>query len=188
MSAHEKHTIDRAKLKHVILYFLEHINNVHLGRTKLMKLLYYVDFDHYEKYGSPVTNAKYRKLPHGPVPDDADKVISDMVSAQEVEAVRVERGKFEQERLVTTQAKFDPSLFSGDEIDILEKVAARWSDATGAEISRASHDEAPWAASQMGKTIDYEMAQYRTPLNEDDGVDDALAGSPAFRKFVSTLE
>ncbi len=28
-------------MQQVILYFLERINNVHLGRTKLMKLLYF---------------------------------------------------------------------------------------------------------------------------------------------------
>ncbi len=53
------------KMEQAILFFLEHINNVHLGRTKLMKLLYYVDFDHYEKYGRSITGAEYHKLPHG---------------------------------------------------------------------------------------------------------------------------
>jgi hypothetical protein len=36
------------KLQQVILYSLERINNVHAGRTKLMKLLYFVDSDHAE--------------------------------------------------------------------------------------------------------------------------------------------
>ena len=57
------------KLQQTILYFLEHINNVHLGRTKLMKLLYFVDFNHFETHGKSVTGATYRKLPHGPYPD-----------------------------------------------------------------------------------------------------------------------
>ena len=66
------------KLQQVILYFLEHINNVHLGRTKLMKLLYFVDFDHYEAHGVSVTGAAYRKLPHGPYPDKVEKLIAKM--------------------------------------------------------------------------------------------------------------
>src|SRR4029077_11187228 len=66
------------KLQQVILYFLEHINNVHLGRTKLMKLLYFVDFDHYEAHGQSVTGATYRKLPHGPYPDKVEKLIEKM--------------------------------------------------------------------------------------------------------------
>jgi hypothetical protein len=35
-----------AKLQQAILYFLEHMINVQLGRTKLMKPLYLVDFNH----------------------------------------------------------------------------------------------------------------------------------------------
>src|SRR5712672_1692203 len=66
------------EMQQVILYFLERINNVHLGRTKLMKLLYFVDFDHYEKYGESVTGAVYRKLPHGPYPKDEEKLIKKM--------------------------------------------------------------------------------------------------------------
>src|SRR5947207_7601192 len=80
------------KLQQVILYFLEHINNVHLGRTKLMKLLYFVDFDHAEKYGRPVTGAVYRKLPHGPYPKDAEKLIARMVKTGLVKEVKVPVG------------------------------------------------------------------------------------------------
>src|SRR5690349_3658091 len=69
------------KLQQAILYFLEHINNVHLGRTKLMKLLYFVDFDHYEAHGQSVTGAIYRKLPHGPYPDKVEKLIAKMEKA-----------------------------------------------------------------------------------------------------------
>lgn len=53
------------KMEQAILYFCERINNVHLGKTKLMKLLYYLDFDHMEEYGTPVTGGTYKKLPHG---------------------------------------------------------------------------------------------------------------------------
>ena len=75
------HNNTQEKLQQVILYFLEHINNVHLGRTKLMKLLYFVDFDHYEAHGVPVTGATYRKLPHGPYPDKIEKLIARMEKA-----------------------------------------------------------------------------------------------------------
>ncbi len=61
-------------MQQVILYFLERINHVHLGRTKRMKLFYFVDFDHLEKYGRSVVGSVYRKLPHGPYPKDAEKL------------------------------------------------------------------------------------------------------------------
>jgi|SRR5688572_25966370 len=173
------------KLEHVILFFLERINNVQLGATKLMKLLYYVDFDHYEQYGKPVTNAKYRKLPHGPVPDEAEKVIKNMITTGAVEAVKQKVGKFEQHRLITKAAQFDPSLFTGDELETLKQVACRWEHHTAKEIEAATHKEVPWASTQDGKSIDYELAEYRTPLPEDEPVDDFLASSDSFKKYVA---
>src|SRR2546426_12712220 len=87
------------KMRQVILYFLEHINNVHLGRTKLMKLLYFVDFDHYEKHGQSVTGAIYRKLPHGPYPNDAEKLIKRMKEGGLVREIKVDHKGYAQHRL-----------------------------------------------------------------------------------------
>ena len=53
-------------------------NNKHLGKVKLMKMLYYVDFDHYERYGESITGDTYRKLQHGPVPKHADSILEAM--------------------------------------------------------------------------------------------------------------
>jgi len=155
--------MNREKLQNCILYFLEHINNVHLGRTKLMKLLYYVDFDHYERWERSVTGAVYRKLPHGPVPQEAKAVIDAMVRGGAVRQLRAQRGDFEQYRLLTLSAQFDPRVFSGDELETLEQVAERWEHATAAQIEAASHREAPWLATAPRAVIEYELALLRSP-------------------------
>jgi uncharacterized phage-associated protein len=173
------------KMQHVILFFLERINNVHLGRTKLMKLLYYVDFDHYEMHGKSVTGATYRKLPHGPVPQQAKKLIQDMAAKRLVQEVKAKRADFAQHRLIT-QAKFDPSLFSGEEIQTLERVAKEWEYCTGTQIEAASHAEAPWAATKPGKMIDYDLAHYRHPVGSE-RLDEALAKSTKLTKYVAAL-
>ena len=173
------------KMQHVILFFLERINNVDLGRTKLMKLLYYVDFDHYERHEKSVTGATYRKLPHGPVPQEAKKLIEDMALRHLVQQVKAKRAQYAQHRLIT-QAKFDPSLFSGEEIQTLERVAKEWECATGAQIEAASHAEEPWGATTDGKIIDYELAHYRHPVGSE-RLDDALAKSTKLAKYVAAL-
>src|SRR5262245_37324545 len=113
------------KMKHVILFFLERINNTSLGITKLMKLLYYIDFDHYEKYGSSVTGAVYRKLPHGPVPDKVDELIKQMIEAKVVQKVQTKVGAYKQIHFLS-QVDCDLSHFIGTELEILEDVATRW--------------------------------------------------------------
>jgi uncharacterized phage-associated protein len=174
------------KLQQVVLYFLEHINNVHLGRTKLMKLLYFVDFDHYEAHGKSVTGATYRKLPHGPYPDRIEKVIARMEASGLVRGIKVEYRGYAQQRLITMRGKFDPEKFSGTEIQTLERVAADWADASAAEIEAATHHEAPWAGTQSGKTIDYEMAEYRRPIGVEP-LDGSLASSKKFAAYVASV-
>lgn len=180
------HKFSEEKLRQVILYFLERINNVHLGRTKLMKLLYFVDFDHAEKYGRPVTGAVYRKLPHGPYPKDAEKLIVRMVKAGLVKEVKVPVGNYEQHRLITMEAKFDANLFTGAEMQTLEKVATDWADATAAQIEAETHAEAPWASTLDGKVIDYELAEYRKPIGAEP-LDEALASSGVLARYVQAL-
>src|SRR5207302_7932876 len=122
---------------------------------------YFVDFDHLEKYGKPVNGAVYRKLPHGPYPKDAEKIVKRMGKKGLLAEVEVARGKFTQHRLITFDAKFDATLFNGAELQTLEKVASDWADETAAQIEAATHAEAPWASTQDGKVIDYELAEYR---------------------------
>jgi uncharacterized phage-associated protein len=150
-----------------------------------MKLLYYVDFDHYERHGRPVTGANYRKLPHGPVPQQAKALIAQMERKGVVREVKVRVKDYAQHRLIT-QARFDASKFSGDELLTLEKVAKEWEDATGTQIEAASHAEAPWAATKEGRVIDYELAHYRRPVGEEP-LDAALAKSSKLAKYVAAL-
>ncbi len=180
------HKRSEEKLQQVILYFLEHINNVHLGRTKLMKLLYFVDFDHFEEHGVPVTGAAYRKLPHGPYPDKIEQLIQKMENAGLVREVKVDHKGYAQHRLITLNGKFDPARFSGTELRALERVAADWADATAAQIEAAAHREAPWAGTQAGKKIDYEMAEYRRAIGFE-SLDESLAASKKFADYVAAL-
>ena len=48
----------RDKLINSILFFAEHTRA--LGKIKLFKLLYLLDFEHFRKTGRPVTGMEYR--------------------------------------------------------------------------------------------------------------------------------
>ena len=51
----------REKQKNALLYFIGHTNNSKLGKTKLLKLLYFLDFGFFEKHDRSVTGDVYRK-------------------------------------------------------------------------------------------------------------------------------
>lgn len=56
----------REKFIQAILYFAHNV--AALGKVKLFKLLYLLDFDHYRQTGRSVTGLEYRAWKMGPVP------------------------------------------------------------------------------------------------------------------------
>jgi uncharacterized phage-associated protein len=56
----------RDKLINAILYFAERTRG--LGKIKLFKLLYLLDFEHFRQTGSPVTGMEYRAWKMSPAP------------------------------------------------------------------------------------------------------------------------
>ena len=71
-------TLNKEKYRQVILFLLNSsANNIYLGKVKLFKLLYYIDFNHFESYKASVTGDSYRNLDYGPVPMTAQQILSE---------------------------------------------------------------------------------------------------------------
>jgi uncharacterized phage-associated protein len=165
MRTSTRHTEDNPmlnpeKLERAILYFLQHPMIEYLGTTKLMKLLYFADFDHYEQYERPITGARYRRLADGPVPDEAMAAITEMERSGRIirrdvvaEGVRLHR--------YSPTETVDFGLFSVEERAALDHVAARWAAHTTKQIAAATRGEAPWFAVRDDEVIPYYLAHYR---------------------------
>ena len=108
-----------------ILYFLQQVNNRFLGRTKLMKLLYYTDYEWLEKTGASITGDAYVAKPFGPMPKHALETLQRL---EKRGAIRVEKTKvvdYDQERYLPLEDP-DASLFTREELDHLEAIARRF--------------------------------------------------------------
>ena len=96
-------SIPLLKLKAILLYFCQNTDPKFLGKVKLMKLFYFLDFTHVKKYGSPVTFDTYVHLEHGPIPstiknliddacDDIDhSILADTIYCENVEGISMKR-------------------------------------------------------------------------------------------------
>ena len=70
---------DVKKFKEVLLYILNKVGaKPNIGETALYKLLYFIDFDFYEKYETQLTGAKYIKNYYGPTPIEFEKIVEGM--------------------------------------------------------------------------------------------------------------
>ena len=76
--------ISEKKYKEIILYLAEKLGGEIKGKKKLAKLLYFVDFDFYEKFQKSLTGDVYKALPMGPFPITMEKVLADMVKEKQI--------------------------------------------------------------------------------------------------------
>ena len=77
------------KFKEVLLYILGKIGaKPNIGETALYKLLYFIDFDFYEKFEKQLTGARYIKNHYGPTPVEFKKIVEEMEKKGEIEKVR----------------------------------------------------------------------------------------------------
>ena len=152
-----------------------------------MKLLYFVDFDHQEAYGRSVTGATYRKLPHGPYPDKIEKLIKKMEMAG-----LVREDESGSQRLYPTPgcSPSAPSLiqrsFPGRNSK-LWSVLPRPGPTPPRRKSKRPPAAKPRAGTADGKTIDYEMAEYRRAIGIEP-LDDLLGRSRKFAEYVASSD
>ena len=172
-------TIAKAKYKQAILGILNSpANNTLLGKVKLFKLLYYIDFDHYQAYKTSVTGDMYQKQPYGPVPMHAQEILSEMVAEGLLTTHLRQLGKYQQ-HVFDPLTTLDASAFTASEMYVLEQVAQKWANHSMSEIVAATHGEAPWRAVDMGEEIPYALAFYRHQIIKEGAVDEELEPSSA---------
>jgi len=155
---------DAEKLRQVILYVLELCGGKpNVGETVLYKILYFIDFDAFELFGRPVTGMTYRNLQHGPVPTRSQfrEVVDQMKEDGVLEKISQQYHGYQQKRYVALD-NHDRNIFSKDEADLIEKEVARLSDMNASKIESYVHEDAPWAESEYGEVIDYELVFSRS--------------------------
>ncbi|MDP3697037.1 MAG: Panacea domain-containing protein [Candidatus Taylorbacteria bacterium] len=158
--------INEKKYRNAILFFAKKIQNGTLGKLKMMKLLYYLDFDFFEKYGRSVTGDEYLRFDNGPVPRMAEKILKEMKDRGiKITSHKVAEGYNDQQRIEATE-DFDLNVFDKEELVMLEEVADKWEKFTGTEMKTASHGEAPWISTKPNDVIDYNLAYYRNKYGE----------------------
>ena len=158
--------VDSKKYKNIILFFANKIRNGTLGKLKLMKLLYFLDFDFFEKYGNSVTNDQYLRFENGPVPRMAVKILKEMAGKEiKISRKKIADGYKDQEHIEPLK-EFNINLFTKEELLLMEEIADKWEKFSGTEMKNASHGEAPWIATKPNEVIDYNLSFYRNKYSE----------------------
>lgn len=151
------------KFKQVLLYILSKVGGKpNIGQTVLYKLLYFIDFDYYEKFEEQLVGARYMKNTHGPTPIAFAKIINELEEDKKIETIKSKFYKYDQTKyLVNPKETIDLSGLSGTEIAHIDWELNRLSDLTATQISALSHKDTPWLVAKEKEIMDYEYVFYR---------------------------
>jgi transcriptional regulator with XRE-family HTH domain len=151
------------KFKEVLLYILNKVGSKpNIGETVLYKILYFIDFDFYEKYEEQLIGATYIKNNYGPTPVEFRKIAEKMIDDGEI--IKVESTYFEypQTKYLPVR-KADLTKFKANEIELIDNILYRLSGMNASQISEYSHNDVPWLTTENQGIIEYESVFYRTP-------------------------
>lgn len=149
------------KFKEVLIYILNKVGSKpNIGETVIYKILYFLDFDYYEKYEEQLIGASYIKNRYGPTPVEFKKIVDTML---EKDMVKVESKYFDypQTKYLSLR-KPDLTRLKASEIAVIDDVLNRLSDMNANQISDYSHGDVPWITTREGEIIEYESVFYRT--------------------------
>jgi len=151
------------KFKEVLLYILNKVGSKpNIGETVLYKLLYFTDFDFYEKYEEQLIGATYIKNHYGPTPVEFEKIVAEIMN-KEIMKVKSSYFNYPQRKYLPLR-RADLSKLKANEIEVIDKVLDRLSDMNATQISEYSHNDVPWLTTEDNEVIEYESVFYRTPI------------------------
>ncbi len=155
-------SLHRKKYQNAILYLCQALNGEVWGKKKLAKLLYFADFDLYEKDQRSITGDVYRALPMGPVPETLEEITAEMVKNKIISIKQVQGlNGYNPTEVYKCLIKPDLSVFDDEEKKMLDRIAVKYGNLNGKQLEELSHAEAPYIGTELKSKIPYELAFYR---------------------------
>lgn len=161
---------DERKLAELILYIAQKcVDDPTFGAIKLNKILCYSDFIFYAYHERGITNVEYQKLPNGPAPRRLVPVRDQLIRRRHlgIQDVLLTNGKI-QKRPVNLRPP-NLSLFTGEEIAVVDRVIESFKGVRADRTSELSHDLVGWLVAEVGGTIPYSTFFFANPpLSEEE--------------------
>jgi len=157
--------IDIDKVKTIILYLIDKTEKLYV--TKLMKLLYYIDFISYSERECSITNDIYYKLPYGPVPsfikneiDNLEEpVMEEGVKSQFSDIIRLIEGEDKNGKIIVDKTiKYDLRKLPKYEKDLIDEIIKKLGKKTATFLTKKTHKESPYLLTSGNSIINYELA------------------------------
>ena len=157
---------NKEKLKNAVLYIAKY-GGSDVGKKKLAKILYFIDFTLYELRKKSITEIDYVKMDFGPMPDPKVFYFAlDQLKKNKIIEIK-EPNLYKLERIIP---KNDPNMeiFDEKEKEIIQQMVEKYRLENAGGLERLAQSEAPYKMTQYGEKIPYHLAFYRNSFGEMD--------------------
>lgn len=137
-------------------------NDPGFGAVKLHKLVFYSEFRAYRDLGHPISGVPLQNLEHGPAARRLIPVQDDLLEAGFAEIEREPTPVGVRKKLVAKRGA-DQSMFSDDELRIIDEVVKDLWGKSATQVSLESHEEPGWLVTSEREPIPYNMALLTRP-------------------------
>ena len=146
-------SFDKDTYAKLIIYILSKCyNKPHVGKTVLCTILYFIDFNYYEIYGSLLTKETYIKSKKGIEPKHFLEVTQDLIDKNQL-FLRKEpyysRTIHKYYLTIIPQAKFDKK-----ELEIIDLSIDKLIDHNASSIAKYTRNDSPYNVAELGNEID----------------------------------
>jgi len=156
-------THHREKLINAIIYFAT--NTRCCGKTKLLKLLFFLDFKHFKQTGKSVSGLDYFAWKMGPVPKKLFEELSGKLKPDMKKAIHdLPAEEFQK---ISPKIKFNNEYFSKREMQLLEEIAFIFKDAKADAMVESTHlKNEPWDRTLKEKG-EFQKIEYMLAIDSD---------------------
>lgn len=146
---------DYSKYCSMIQFFAQ--NSDQMPKVKLMKLMFYADFDYFKENGVSISGCRYAHMKLGPVPEKYDFLFGMMeeLGFSHFDIQQFENGQ-ELHQIVIDQPI--ENTLTTEELSTLEFIQKKFSSYGSKDIRDYSHEENGYKETQMGEFIPYSYA------------------------------
>jgi Protein of unknown function (DUF4065) len=150
---------DKHKFRELIVLLAQRsADDPRFGDTKLNKQLHFCDFGAYRKLGRSMTGASYQRDKHGPTARPLVPVREELQDEGIVKIEQLPAGAHKR-RVTVPLRDADLSLFSAEELAIVDEVVEKPRHSTASRVADLAHDEsAGWNLVSQHEDIPYVTA------------------------------
>ncbi len=146
------------RVENLISYIADKTDNLY--KTSLNKYLWFIDFENFKQNIRSLTGLRYVKQKYGPVIEkkgyeEIINLLDEKFYVEETEDVYNNSTKAK----IISKKNYDISIYSKDEMEVINAVIEKLKNMSCSEISKKSHKEDGWLENDINCIISYDYAE-----------------------------